>query len=40
MLVRGFFESVRKMLEDEDGEIYLIYKIIRLFSEWEIEILV
>ncbi|XP_033131893.1 uncharacterized protein At4g26485-like [Brassica rapa] len=38
-LVRGFFESARKMLEDEDGEIHLTHKTTRPFSEWEIETL-
>ncbi|KAF8104333.1 hypothetical protein N665_0174s0019 [Sinapis alba] len=39
VLVRGFFESARKMLKDEDGDIHLTHKTANPFIEREIETL-
>ncbi|CAA0410131.1 unnamed protein product [Arabidopsis thaliana] len=38
-LVRGFLESARKMLKDEDGEIHVTHKTTDPFNRWGIETL-
>ncbi|KAL1195255.1 hypothetical protein V5N11_029167 [Cardamine amara subsp. amara] len=38
-VVRGFFESAKKMLKDEDGEIHVTHKTNIPFCMWEIETL-